>query len=701
MEAEKEIAGTTDRQVLTAVDTSKKEPQLKEAQTKEGWDLGWLILVSILALIPRLLFLFKSDFGIESDEAIVGLMAMHIIENEARPIFYYGQHYLGALEAYLVAGSFSLWGISKETLKLVPTACAIVFVILTYIFARQYTTKFGARVASLLIAIAPQSLMIWSTKARGGFIELLLIGTLACILTISTWRNVTSVKIFTLGFILGLGWWVNNQIIFYAISSIVLLGFVIYWRENFWAVLGAFLFGLSSFLLGGAAFWYANLFQEPQFRSFEMLFGKSIKQVGQEKDLWMGLVGFYETTAEQVEGFFSTALPIIVGSRRFWSEKDLFPFATDFAFWLFIVAFVFLLYSWMRGRKLGFLNGPLSFLVIFFFSVCLIFSASSFGWLSQAPRYLLPLYSIIYVAVGIASVAVRTLFGKKLSYFFVSCFLLLNITSNYLSKPISSLKDARFSLPLPGEPFVFKGKRVARDHSELIAWLQSNNVSHVFTDYWIGYRLAFETKEAVTFSRFGGPRSLRIPEYEYLGTEEKENKTFVLVSSQANELRESFLERGTEFSEQLVGEYVVFTKRARNTKRGEAYQPKDFTISSSHGEEFLGALSDNNLGTRWRSAATQVTGMTIELEFKEPQQTISGIDMDFGFWPHDAAQVLIIYAQNKDGSWCKLFKSRKLEERMLKIYFEPTTVNKLKFVQAGEKSKFDWSIAELKIFKDN
>ena len=39
-----------------------------------------------------------------ADEGVVGLMAMHILEGRELPVFFYGQDYLGALEAYLESG---------------------------------------------------------------------------------------------------------------------------------------------------------------------------------------------------------------------------------------------------------------------------------------------------------------------------------------------------------------------------------------------------------------------------------------------------------------------------------------------------------------------------------------------------------------------------------------------------------------------
>lgn len=75
-------------------------------------DDGVLLTAFVLAaLILRMHLLVGSDFVIDSDEAIVGLMARHIRAGMGIPIFYYGQPYMGSLEALLAAGSFLLfWG---------------------------------------------------------------------------------------------------------------------------------------------------------------------------------------------------------------------------------------------------------------------------------------------------------------------------------------------------------------------------------------------------------------------------------------------------------------------------------------------------------------------------------------------------------------------------------------------------------------
>ena len=83
-------------------------------------DALWLLVVTIIALALRLDHLYASNFVIDGDEAIVGLMAQHILNGQSWPTFYYGQHYMGSLEALLVALVGLFVGLSNFALKFVP-----------------------------------------------------------------------------------------------------------------------------------------------------------------------------------------------------------------------------------------------------------------------------------------------------------------------------------------------------------------------------------------------------------------------------------------------------------------------------------------------------------------------------------------------------------------------------------------------------
>ncbi|RMF23181.1 MAG: hypothetical protein D6760_05960, partial [Deltaproteobacteria bacterium] len=86
----------------------------------------WFAVALLAGVAFRIVLLLNYDLvnGGEvdvylADEGVVGLMGKHILEGRSLPVFFYGQHYLGALEAYLAALSFAIFGVSITSLRLV------------------------------------------------------------------------------------------------------------------------------------------------------------------------------------------------------------------------------------------------------------------------------------------------------------------------------------------------------------------------------------------------------------------------------------------------------------------------------------------------------------------------------------------------------------------------------------------------------
>ncbi|MCH8338083.1 MAG: hypothetical protein IH858_04430, partial [Chloroflexi bacterium] len=69
----------------------------------------WIVAILIFGLALKLMLLASDAFPFNSDEAVVGLMARHILDG-AWPAFFYGQAYMGSLDATLVAIGFALFG---------------------------------------------------------------------------------------------------------------------------------------------------------------------------------------------------------------------------------------------------------------------------------------------------------------------------------------------------------------------------------------------------------------------------------------------------------------------------------------------------------------------------------------------------------------------------------------------------------------
>src|SRR3954462_6220767 len=97
-----------------------------------------LPLVILFIVMRSAVFVFWPQAYFDSDQAIHGLMAKHIAEGRAFPVFMYGQTYLLAVEAWVAAPVFAIAGTSVATLKLPLVVLNIVVAcLLIRIFMRE------------------------------------------------------------------------------------------------------------------------------------------------------------------------------------------------------------------------------------------------------------------------------------------------------------------------------------------------------------------------------------------------------------------------------------------------------------------------------------------------------------------------------------------------------------------------------------
>ena len=89
---------------------------------RERW-IAAAVLV-LLVVLRSIVFVFWEQSFFDSDQAITGLMAKHLIEGRAFPVFFYGQNHMLGVDAYLAAPVFAVAGVSVTTLKLPLLAMA-------------------------------------------------------------------------------------------------------------------------------------------------------------------------------------------------------------------------------------------------------------------------------------------------------------------------------------------------------------------------------------------------------------------------------------------------------------------------------------------------------------------------------------------------------------------------------------------------
>ena len=113
-----------------------------------------------------------------SEEGTMGLEAMHILQRGERPIYFYGQNYMGAGEAYLGALAFWLFGVSLVALRLGMVALYALFMVGVGWLAQMLYGRRVALVALAVLALGTPFLLQIELLADGGKAETLALGAL-------------------------------------------------------------------------------------------------------------------------------------------------------------------------------------------------------------------------------------------------------------------------------------------------------------------------------------------------------------------------------------------------------------------------------------------------------------------------------------------------------------------------------------------
>jgi len=132
-----------------------------------------LTLAAAAIFARSAIFLFRNQSYFDSDQAVIGLMGKHLSELRAFPLFLYGQNYILAVEAWMAALSFKLFGVSVAALKLplLVVNLVIAFLLLRTLEREARLTPVLAGVAALFFIAAPPGTAAMLVEASGVNIE--------------------------------------------------------------------------------------------------------------------------------------------------------------------------------------------------------------------------------------------------------------------------------------------------------------------------------------------------------------------------------------------------------------------------------------------------------------------------------------------------------------------------------------------------
>jgi hypothetical protein len=119
---------------------------------------------------------------LNSDEATNGLIALHLANHGDLPIYVYGQAYVGALEAYMAAPLFLLFGVSDFALRFGQIILCSLFLGALYLLARLLYDRKVALVSITILSLGTLEMLFRQLEASGGYMEMLVFGTVSLLL---------------------------------------------------------------------------------------------------------------------------------------------------------------------------------------------------------------------------------------------------------------------------------------------------------------------------------------------------------------------------------------------------------------------------------------------------------------------------------------------------------------------------------------
>ena len=137
----------------------------KHRLNRYDWCAGVIIALGTLLRFVLIALGWPASYN---DEGTVGLMALHIAYQGAHPLLYYGQDYMGSLEAYLGAGFFHLFGPSTFALRLGLLLLFALFLICMYLLTTLLYAKPLALISLVFLALGSPEVIFRQLMAAGG-----------------------------------------------------------------------------------------------------------------------------------------------------------------------------------------------------------------------------------------------------------------------------------------------------------------------------------------------------------------------------------------------------------------------------------------------------------------------------------------------------------------------------------------------------
>ncbi len=505
----------------------------------------WVTILGAMGVL-RVMLLVADAVPFNGDEAIVALMARHVLASE-RPVFFYGQAYLGSTDAWLVAVAFAVLGQMILSLRVVQIALYVGTLVTTYPVARRFgLTESASRLAVLLMALPPVMLTLYTTATLGGYGETLLLGNL--LILMAYWIESPTTGRFHLvrwglfGLCAGFAFWTFGLILVYLIP--ISLWLLYRGRSSDWR---GYLIAVAGFAAGSLP-WWASIGQ----------FGGALlgELTGSAIASTVAAPTILESLGVRLVDFFVFGTTVWLGLRYPWSPELVLPLVSLAVAAIYVGALVFAL---RRGSRL--MWGMIATLL-------LTYLLTPFGG-DPSGRYFLPLYLLLSIFTASFFGQLRERLGRWPAGLLVALLVGYNVTGTVLAMRQPHGITTQFD-PVT---WIERGRE-----QELIDFLLAHGEVRGYTNYWVAYPIAFLSSERVISSaRLPYHLDLRYTRRDdryqpYAQAVAESPRAFYITTNHPPldaQIRDGLDALGVTFEEETIGSYHIFYSLSRKVEPEE------------------------------------------------------------------------------------------------------------------------------------
>src|SRR6185436_20104856 len=185
----------------------------------------WMGALAALVIARSAVFVVWPGSHFDSDQAVTGLMAKHLAELRAFPVFWYGQTYMLGVVAWLAAPVMAIAGATVTALKLPLLAMNVAVALLLFgsLVDDGGVQPAGAAFATLFFALAAPITAAHYLTANGGNVE-------PCLYVLLLWRlrlgaearSAKAARPLWFGLVLGIGF-LNREFTIYGAIALLML----------------------------------------------------------------------------------------------------------------------------------------------------------------------------------------------------------------------------------------------------------------------------------------------------------------------------------------------------------------------------------------------------------------------------------------------------------------------------------------------